>query len=101
GWTIAPAVVLAFIAIPTVQTIFVTQANVAPGALQVRVTGHQFWWEYEYTDLGIRGANELWVPVGQTVGITQTSVDVIHSFWVPAMGGKRDVIPNQENKIWW
>jgi cytochrome c oxidase subunit II len=101
AWTIAPAFVLAFIAVPTVQTIFVTQAPVAEGALHVNVTGHQFWWEYEYPDLGISGANELWVPVGQTIGLTQTSVDVIHSYWVPAMGGKRDVIPNQVTHIWW
>ncbi len=100
AWTIAPAVVLAFIAVPTVKTIFVTQANVAPGSVQIHVIGHQWWWEFQYPELGVVTANEFHVPAGQTVGFTETSADVIHSFWVPAMGGKRDVVPNHQNYLW-
>lgn len=100
AWTIAPALVLAIIAVPTVRTIFVTQAPVAEGALKIRVIAHQFWWEYEYPELGIVAANEFWAPIGQTVGFEMVSVDVIHSFWVPAMGGKRDVVPNHINHLW-
>ncbi len=100
GWTIAPAVVLAFIAVPTVETIFKTQAPAPESALHVHVIGHQFWWEFQYPDLGVTTANEVWVPVNQTVNLQETSADVIHSFWIPAMGGKRDVVPNHVNNIW-
>lgn len=103
AWTIAPAAVLAVVAIPTVQTIFRTQAPVErehPEALKIEVVGHQWWWEFRYTDLDVTTANEFWVPVGQTVGVSETSADVVHSFWVPAMGGKRDVVPNHVNHLW-
>jgi cytochrome c oxidase subunit 2 len=100
AWTIAPALVLAFIAVPTVRDIFVTQAQAAPGSLEIHVTGHQWWWEYEYPEYGITVANEFAAPTGRTVNFSETSADVIHSFWVPAMGGKRDVVPNHTNHFW-
>ena len=94
AWTIAPAIILVFIAVPTVRTIFLTQAEKpVPNALNVRVTAHQWWWEFEYPDLDIVTANELHAPVGKTVNLALTSGDVIHSFWVPRLGGKRDVHP--------
>lgn len=94
AWTVAPAVILVFIAVPTVRTIFVTQTEKAvPNALNVEVTAHQWWWEFAYPDLGIVTANELHVPAKTTVNIALTSSDVIHSFWVPRLGGKRDVHP--------
>ena len=68
--------------------------------INVHVIGHRWWWEYEYSDLGIRTANELHIPVGGTVQITLDSVDVIHSFWVPQLSGKTDVIPGQTNHMW-
>ena len=100
AWTIAPALVLAIIAVPTIVTIFET-ANPPPGdLLEVRVTGHQWWWEFEYSDLGVVTANELHVPVGQSVNLTLESDDVIHSFWVPKLAGKTDMIPGNTNFMW-
>ena len=99
-WTIIPVFILAIIAVPTVSTIFRVAADPKPDALHVRVVGHQWWWEFEYPDLGIVTANELHVPVGRQVAISLESADVIHSFWFPRMGGKRDVVPNTVNNLW-
>jgi len=99
GWTLGPAIILTFIAFPTVGAIFRTQAPPAPDALKVRVTGHQWWWEFQYPDLGIATATELYLPLGQRVALDLGSVDVIHSFWVPGLGGKRDTVPGQVNRI--
>lgn len=68
--------------------------------INVHVIGHRWWWEFDYSDLGIRTANELHIPVGGTVQITLDSVDVIHSFWAPQLSGKTDVIPGQTNHMW-
>jgi cytochrome c oxidase subunit II len=100
AWTVAPAVVLAFIAVPTILTIFKTQGTAPPGALEVRVVGHQWWWEFQYPEFGIVTASELHVPVGRPVAVTLETADVIHSFWFPAVGGKRDVVPAHSNRIW-
>jgi len=82
-----------------------TMQNVrAPAAaasdLNLQIVGHRWWWEFDYPDLGIATANELHVPVGTTVQISLKSVDVIHSFWVPQLSGKTDVIPGQDNTMW-
>lgn len=101
GWTLAPAVILFFIAIPTIRTIFLTQGDPPQReVLEVEVVGHQWWWEFNYPDLGVRTANELRLPRGQTARLTLTSADVIHSFWSPRLGGKRDLNPGSENVIW-
>jgi cytochrome c oxidase subunit 2 len=99
-WTAIPAVILIFIAIPTVRTIFATQAKAAPDALQVEVIGHQWWWEFRYPEYGITTANELYLPKGRTVNFALTTVDVLHSFWIPQLGGKRDLITNRTNYLW-
>lgn len=101
GWTLLPAAILFFIAIPTVRTIFDTQAAPAPeaNALEVTVIGHQWWWEFEYPTLGFSAANELHLPRGRTVNLTLRSADVIHSFWIPRLGGKRDLNPGSENQM--
>lgn len=101
GWTIAPALILFFIAIPTVRTIFIQQAPPAASenALEVTVVGHQWWWELIYPELGFTTANELHIPRGRKVHFSLTSADVIHSFWVPRLGGKRDLNPVGENTI--
>ena len=100
-WTAIPALILMCIAIPTIKTIFRTEGR-APQAnvLHVHVIGHQWWWEFQYPDYGIVTANELYLPIGRTVEFQLTSADVIHSFWVPALGGKRDVVTNHTNYIW-
>ena len=99
AWTLAPAVILVFVAVPTVRTIFATAGEAPADALKVAVIGHQWWWEYKYPDLGIVTANEMHVPVGKPVQVSITSADVIHSFWAPALGGKRDAIPGHLNRI--
>jgi cytochrome c oxidase subunit II len=99
-WTAIPAVILIFIAIPTVRTIFKTQAKSAPDALQVQVIGHQWWWEFKYPQLGVTTANELYLPNGRTVNFELKTYDVLHSFWIPQLGGKRDLISNKSNFLW-
>jgi cytochrome c oxidase subunit 2 len=99
GWTIAPALILLLIAVPTVMTIFKTQAKPPANALEVKVVGHQWWWEFQYPSLGIVTADEMHVPVGKPIAIDIETADVIHSFWFPAMGGKRDAIPSRTNHM--
>ena len=99
-WTAIPALILVFIAVPTVRTIFKTQAKAKADALQVEVIGHQWWWEFRYPQYKITTANELYLPVGRTVNFTLRTQDVIHSFWIPQMGGKRDLIANHPNYLW-
>ena len=111
AWTIAPTIVLAVIAVPTVTSLF-DLANPPEGdpVIEVRVIGHQWWFEFQYPDLTYRGAdgearvlttaNELHIPVGWVVNLTLESEDVIHSFWVPKLGGKTDMVPNNVNTMW-
>ncbi len=99
-WTLIPAFILLFIAVPTVRTVFKTQAKVVAGALQIEVIGHQWWWEFRYPEYGIITANEIYIPTGRTVNFKLTSNDVIHSFWAPQLGGKRDAVTNRTNYIW-
>jgi cytochrome c oxidase subunit 2 len=99
AWTLIPAVILAFIAFPTIAAIFRTQGVPPANALRVRVVGHQWWWEFQYPDLGVTTATELHLPAGQPVSLDLGSGDVIHSFWVPQLGGKRDAIPGELTRI--
>jgi cytochrome c oxidase subunit 2 len=99
GWTIAFAVILVIFAIPTIRVIFKTQEPEAATALRVDVHGRQWWWEFQYPGLGIVTANEVHIPVGQTVAFHLHAPDVIHSFWDPQLGGKRDVVPKRQNRI--
>jgi cytochrome c oxidase subunit 2 len=99
GWTVAPAVVLLIIAIPTVAVIFRTQGAPPPGALEVIVRGRQWWWEFYYPAYQLTTANELHLPAGRAATLTLEGPDVIHSFWVPQLGGKRDVVPGRVNRL--
>lgn len=101
-WTFIPVVIVIIIAIPTVRAIFETEAHVEPadGDVVVNVTGYQWWWKFEYPDYGITTANELHFPVGSRLVLNLDSADVLHSFWAPRLGGKRDLIPNQDNQLW-
>jgi cytochrome c oxidase subunit 2 len=98
AWTIAPAVLLAGIAVPTIFTIFSLSGRPA-GALEINVTGHQFWWEIEYPGLSVITANEVHIPADKPVYITLSSDDVIHSFWVPRLAGKQDLRPEFETHL--
>src|SRR5262249_30776325 len=99
GWTVAFALVLLVIGIPTIRIIFRTQEAPAATTFKVDVAGKQWWWEFKYPDLHIATANELHLPVGQTVAFALHAPDVIHSFWIPGLGGKRDVVPHRVNHI--
>ncbi|HEX9259142.1 MAG TPA: cytochrome c oxidase subunit II, partial [Acidimicrobiales bacterium] len=94
AWTLAPAVLLAAIAVPTLKTVF-DLAERPENAMTVNVVGQQWWWEFQYPELGITTANELVVPVDKPVQLRITSRDVIHSFWIPKLNGKKDAVPNR------
>jgi cytochrome c oxidase subunit II len=96
GGAFALVVVLFAGAVMTMQTV----SAASPSALRVRVIGHQWWWEYQYPDLGITTANELHLPAGQSSELDITSADVIHSFWVPQLGWKQDGNPGQTHTMW-
>ncbi|HET7876590.1 MAG TPA: cytochrome c oxidase subunit II [Methylomirabilota bacterium] len=99
SWTIAFAVILLIFAIPTIRVIFKTQEAPPAAALRIDVAGKQWWWEFKYPGLGFATANELHLPVGQTVAFHLNAPDVIHSFWIPRLGGKRDVVPHRVNRL--
>jgi cytochrome c oxidase subunit 2 len=100
-WTVIPILLVIVLFGMTVQTMAaVAQPEARADDLNVRIVGHRWWWEYDYQDLGIVTANELHIPVGRVVQVSLESVDVIHSFWVPQLSGKTDVIPGQHNTMW-
>ncbi len=106
--TVIPAMILAAIAVPTVDTIF-DLARAPEGAMEIEVVGHRFWWEYRYPGEGVTTANELHIPVDTPIRIRLLGAEVdpvppeepevIHSFWVPRLGGTQDVIPGRETQI--
>jgi len=100
-WTVIPVLLVIALFVMTVQTVNAVAAPAsAKSDLNVRVVGHRWWWEFDYKDQGFATANELHIPVGATVQIQLESVDVIHSFWVPQLSGKTDVVPGQHNTMW-
>jgi len=100
AWTIAPAAILAFVGVLTLATLFdVNEKAAGSDVVNIELTGHQWWWEYEYTDLDIVTANELHIPVGRPVQLAMTSADVIHAFWPPKLAGKVDVVPGRTNHM--
>ena len=103
-WTVIPAILLILIAIPTWQTIFrqdkaIKAIERGGKALKVEVIGHQWWWEFVYTDYNVTTANELVLPENTPVIFSITSADVIHSFYIPKFGGKLDAIPGKINRL--
>lgn len=100
AWTLIPIVILVIVGIPTVRTAFATKASNDPNALNIKVIGHQWWFEFQYEGSKVVTANEMWIPVGKDVNITLESADVIHSFWIPKLAGKMDIIPGRVNKMW-
>jgi cytochrome c oxidase subunit 2 len=106
AWTTLPVLIVFVLILTTGRTIYTIQAAPRPpGAISVRVVGHQWWWEFQYPDLGIVTANELHVPVSDSQDpsptfLTLESADVAHSFWVPRLAGKTDLIPNKTNTMW-
>lgn len=100
-WTGTPVLLVATLFILTIRTMGAVAAPASASTdIRIKIIGHQWWWEFDYPDLGVVTANELHIPVGTNVRATLESVDVIHSFWVPQLSGKVDVIPGQMNTIW-
>ncbi len=94
-----PLVIIAVVFAATVHAMRGVATTVPRGALVVDVVGHQWWWEVRYPEEGIVTANELHLPVGRQVALRLTSRDVIHSFWVPELGGKLDMLPDGVNTL--
>jgi cytochrome c oxidase subunit 2 len=100
GWTAAPALLLAFVGFFTVLNIGKLDAiPKGQDVMRVNVTGHQWWWEFEYPKLGITTANEMHLPAGERIDVRLYSADVIHSFWPPKLAGKLDVVPGRINHM--
>jgi cytochrome c oxidase subunit 2 len=107
AWTIIPAIVLLILLIPTITTLYEHDAAAQDGDIIVDVYGKQWWWEIEYGEdkaqggrsLDVHTANEIWLPVGKKAQINLRSNNVIHSFWVPRLSGKLDVIPGHVNTL--
>jgi cytochrome c oxidase subunit 2 len=106
SWTVIPILIVVMLFLSTTRVILETEAAPKPlSALDVTVIGHQFWWEYRYPRLGVVTANELHVPISDPAKPTPTylalsSADTDHSFWVPRLAGKTDLIPNRLNTMW-
>ncbi len=106
AWTVIPILIVFVLAGVTARVIAQVQNQSPPkNALKVRIIGHQWWWQVEYPDYHIVTANEIHVPVASANRENATylqleSLDVIHSFWVPQLSGKTDVIPNRINYMW-
>ena len=106
AWTIIPILIVVVLFLSSARVIAATQrADLGENVLQVEVVGHQFWWEYRYPGLGVVTANELHVPVSDPARPTPTqlrlySADTDHSFWIPRLAGKTDLIPNHPNTMW-
>jgi cytochrome c oxidase subunit II len=113
GWTVVPALLLVGVAFPTVFTVFDLAKEPTKNVLPVDVYGHLWWWEYRYPTLGISTANELHIPTKTAVRLSLHTIEpglpaakgeefatgVIHSFWVPKLAGKQDVVPGRVNKL--
>lgn len=110
GWTLLPAIVLAVISVPTVAVIF-DLSREPKNAVQIEVIAHQWWWEYRYPGENVSTANIMHIPAGRPVYLSMRSGEaaavapemapsgVIHSFWVPRLAGKQDVVPGHTNHL--
>ncbi len=106
AWTVIPILIVIMLFLTTTRVILTTESIPKPAnALDVTVIGHQFWWEYRYPGFGVITANELHVPISDSANprptyLRMSSADVTHSFWVPRLAGKMDLIPNRINTMW-
>jgi cytochrome c oxidase subunit 2 len=106
AWTVIPVLIVVVLFLAAARVIHaVEDARMPPGTTEVTAVGHQFWWEFRYPQYGFVTANELHVPVSDLDHPTPTrlallSADVSHSFWIPNLAGKTDLIPNRINSMW-
>jgi cytochrome c oxidase subunit 2 len=106
AWTVIP-ILIAFVLTGVTARVIASVQNASPppSTLKITLVGHQWWWEVRYPDFALVTANEIHVPVSSPSSRTETylrleSIDVIHSFWVPQLSGKTDLIPNRDNFLW-
>ena len=106
AWTVIPVLIVVVLFLAAARVIHaIEDAKFPPGTIEVTAIGHQFWWEFQYPGQGFITANELHVPVSERdhptpTHITLMSADTDHSFWVPKLAGKTDLIPNRVNNMW-
>ena len=106
AWTVIPVLIVVVLFLATARVIHAVQdARFPSGTTEITAVGHQFWWEFQYPQQGFIAANELHVPVSDSSNPTPThitllSADTNHSFWVPKLAGKTDLIPNRSNSMW-
>jgi cytochrome c oxidase subunit 2 len=106
AWTVIPILIVVVLFLATARVLHAVQdAPQPPGAIEVTAIGHQYWWEFRYPKLGVVTANELHIPVSDPANPTPTfltllSADTDHSFWIPELAGKTDLIPNHPNRMW-
>jgi len=106
AWTITPVIIVLVLFLATARVVYAVQDHPRPrNALEVTAIGHRFWWEYRYAGTNVVTANELHIPVSEAASPRPTylkllSADTDHSFWVPRLGGKTDLIPNFPNETW-
>lgn len=106
AWTVIPILIVLILFLVSARTIYDVESKTPPAnALHVTIVGHQWWWEIKYPGLGFVTANEVHVPVSDPADPRPTflrleSADVIHSFWIPRLAGKVDVVPNRINRVW-
>ena len=101
-WTAIPILLLCILAVPTIAGTFM-MSDVEPEGehtVKIKVTAHQFWWQFDYEDAGFTAGQDVYIPVGEKVLFDLESDDVMHSFWVPALGGKKDTNPGMTNFLW-
>ncbi|WP_227935686.1 cytochrome c oxidase subunit II [Alkalihalobacillus deserti] len=104
-WTVIPIILLTILAVPTITGQFMLadtepDPEVGENTVSIKVTGHQFWWQFDYEEEGFTAGQEVYIPVGEKVIFELHAQDVQHSFWVPALGGKVDTIPGITNHLW-
>lgn len=106
AWTLAPLLIVFVLFLIVMRSVAEVRLNHPPeGSMQVNVVGHQWWWEFEYPGQEVVTANELHIPLSEDgrprpIFLQLHSADVVHSFWVPRLSGKTDVIPGRQNKMW-
>jgi cytochrome c oxidase subunit II len=99
-WTAVPTLSLAVLSVFMVRTMIASDLPTADAKPDLRIVAHQWWWEIYYLKTGVVTANEIHIPVGKRLLVDFRSADVIHDFWVPAIGRKIDIVPGHPNRLW-
>ncbi|WP_100373333.1 cytochrome c oxidase subunit II [Bacillus sp. FJAT-45037] len=104
-WTVIPILLLVILAVPTITGTFMfadkePDPEIGDDTVYITVTGHQYWWQFDYEDEGFTAGQDVYIPVGEKVIFELHASDVQHSFWVPALGGKLDTVPGITNHMW-